>query len=230
MSAARPNTWILAAAAATTAATAATAAADGAAADAPVVLQREVSHPRNVDQSTLVFREGRVEFVTNAFLRGAGRPERTPRLGRFRLPSEGRLASFRRLAAAYRRMAANRRRRSSGALLARIEEALGGRPPRAPHAPVIRLGGDGTAAELRPSHPHFGLLDRVLREAEGMEWECVSCAEYALDGDSVTRTTRTAGGAPAAKTFSKDELGCRPAGDGLECVDGEFGVFEIGGG
>ena len=34
---------------------------------APLVLQIEISHPRNTDQTSLIFREKTVDFVTNSF-------------------------------------------------------------------------------------------------------------------------------------------------------------------
>ena len=183
----------------------------------PVTMQ--VSHFRNLDFRSVTFRQTTVEVATNVFLSDLRATQRRILLGRFETPMTPRLASI-----------ASQFRSLRGILRATTHNS----PPHyvIPHAPVVYVD------EQRAYYRHFefpniestflSTIDEVLWNSE---WTCVECAEYWRTEESIARVVGDADAEEPRRTwrtFSIDELDCRPLNYGrLDCVDPQFGNFEI---
>ena len=205
-----------------------------AAAAPPLVLQYEVSHSRNTDQISLIFRQSAVELVANA---SSWQKGPRPRLGRFGSSMTPELLAIKKRAERFRARLGRTIPVSSLIKDPRF------RPPPDPHGAVLRLGGE----EIKADSPSFGPLIQIFRRAWQLSWTCLECAVYQKKGGKILRTARAAGSPgggglhqqgqkknparPAAgetKSFSKKALSCVPKSSGkIECVDPQFGIFEL---
>ena len=201
-------------------------------ADEVLVLQLEVSHPKNVDQESVIFNKDHVEFVTNVSLPSPRNGTHRPRLGRFWHSYNTTLKLLKRKVIAYKNIIASRktRRTTSFAIIDQISTKIERNiSQNNPHPATIRLGGDGRVLEVEEENPHFKILRGILSDIKRTEWKCRSCAEYTKKGHTITRTTKRDQETLSSTDFPLNRLGCRRHGkeDGLECIDAQFGIFEI---
>ena len=178
-----------------------------------LVLQIEASYYRNLDQTSLVFREDVVDLFTN----NSGYQQDPVRLGWLRVPMSRDFEALRARIERYRAWILN--------------EVTSAESEFIPHAPVLRIG----AVEISSRHPCFNDLERIFREVWDVEWSCVDCATYERKGDSIVRT-RTRNGETRRMEVPEHLLEtsweCGPLGldtSVLACADPEFGTFELGG-
>ncbi len=186
-----------------------------------VVLQMEVSHSRNTDQTSIIFKDKKVELVTNTFTR-----KDTPRLGRFQVPLSNRLKLLRKQIQLYRKLIDSKKPAID---VSKLYKAIGisqnKKDPTVHHAPVVRLNGK----EVLAQHPYFQALKNILRDISQEEkWSCVDCAEYQRKQNNIVRWIRKTGKKPVIRTFSRKHLNCFPLNKNrIECIDPQFGIFEI---
>ena len=200
---------------------------EGFAGNPPLVLQYEVSHSRNLDQISLIFRRDSVELVVNTsswqFDSSYRQNDKNPRLGRFESRLTPRLLVFKMQAQlAYESL-------SQSVPLASLLDL----PPHSPdsHAPVLFLGG----REIEESSPYFVPLARIIyRVWESANWNCLECAIYKKRRNKIVRTVKRVSESKKSpqiekKVFSEKELSCRESEYSvrIECMDPDFGTFEI---
>lgn len=229
----------------------------GAEEERPVVLQYQVSHSRNVDQISLVFRQDTVQLVVNT----DSWQEETmpPRLGIFEASYNRELSRLKRELEYYRHHHTNTVPLFS---LMEVPDVPGFPPMPDPHASRIFIGGE----EVSSRHDHYKDLFGIIRSAWDHPWSCVDCASYRMQGDSIVRTitlstsdrqhrfsqesefvksyglqfeqlTPWSSGGDGSReipvqrpVFMDGPLDCIPRGDSgarLECVDSRFGIFEL---
>ena len=187
-----------------------------------IVLKMEVSHPRNVDQMSLTFKERTVEFVTNVFQINSQDQAQSPQLGQFEISMTSIMNSLKRILRSYYRMLTVNS--DNGLDLSSIIKAIGNAPVTIPHAPILHLN------DYRVPYYHTYFLDirNTFREVREEEWNCVHCAEYRKDGRSILRVIKKRGQREQKRKFSTRALNCyRLDQKRLECIDPQFGIFEI---
>ena len=209
----------------------------------PLVLQWEVSHSRNTDQISLIFRQDIVELVTNT---SSYQKDKPVRLGWFQSPMDYELEDMR----GRIRMFYGQLRRTIP--LSELIQDLRFQARVIPHTPIVRINEvdneegnkEDSKEEIQPGHPYFESLSNIIYHAWEREWICVECAEYRQKGSSIVRTVKKL--KPAFKegavspeegqnpweitiqTFPKELLDCFPKGENImECVDPEFGIFDL---
>lgn len=218
----------------------------------PLVLQYQVSHPRNTDQVSLIFRQKTVELVVNTdFWQEETMPRR---LGHFVAFYNWELSHLKRRLEHYHRSFTG-----TVSLLSLIDipDLPSMREP-APHAPSISIGGE----EVPSRHDHYEALFGIIRSVWDHRWVCYVCASYRIQGDSIVRTMedpfRAIISSPDARrsnvidefsqprrfeesievprvsgtwvSGSGESLDCiRTGHDGtrMECLDSGFGLFEL---
>ena len=201
----------------------------------PLVLQKEVSHPRNTDQISFIFRENKVEMVTNIATYQKGKK---PRLGWF----ESSMTPL-------QRSLKKRLKRYQGWLkktvpLSSLIKDRRVQPLHIPHAPILRLN----TREIKEGGPFFKELEDIIQQIKKKQWICVECVTYQRHKKGIFRVVRKRTGIshkkrdnqskqPAKKIYhylvqrkilSKKSLNCiRKTKSRWECVDKQFGIFEI---
>lgn len=201
--------------------------------DAPLVLQWEVSHPRNTDQISLIFREEGVEMVTNT---SSYQDKKPVQLGRFYSPWT---REFQNLKTQIHTSHQQQKERTS--LFSVVAEQTGLRKNPRPHRAVLRINGE----EWQEGDKNFASLSQVIFSLWTREWKCLECAVYKRQKNSIVRTLKrssflqegewvTPPGEKekvhqSRKVFSKKSLNCLPVNSesDLECVDPQFGIFEL---
>lgn len=201
----------------------------------PLVLQRMVSHSRNTDQISLIFRENKVELVTNT---STWQKSKTPRLGWFESSLTSSLKSFkRRLQWYYIRL------KQTVPFSSLIKDRRF-QPSHTPHAPVFRLN----TKEVKEGGSFFKELEDIIQQIGNQNWVCVECATYQRHKKGIVRVARKQTGISnqkkdnqpkqnkkesarwlvQRKILSKKSLNCiRKTKSRWECVDEKFGIFEI---
>ena len=205
-----------------------------------LVLQWEVSHSRNTDQTSLIFRPQKVELVTNVFFYQKGQKAR---LGRFQSSLTPEWQAVQKKLNRY-----HKQLKKTVPLSSLIKDDRF-KPRPDPHAPVLHLNQE----ELREGQTYFKELSDMIRQVWNHKWLCVECAEYQRQKKTIIRTVKkrvdknkslpnTKEGKKSAlqskkkppvwqtqkTTFSLKHLNCISKAKGrLECVDEEFGIFEI---
>ena len=198
----------------------------------PIVLQIQVSHPRNTDQTSLIFKQDRVEMVTNTFQANRQASDqgsqKTPiRLGHFYAPLNESLRLLKRKVQVYRRLL---KPRGKGINLTKAMNTAGVSSfDTDPHAPLILLGGRRQSLQVRQSNPYFKPLRNILRQAQAhQKWTCLSCVEYKKRGKQIVRIFKKKGRKPATLVLSRQHFQCLNLGQNrVECLDHQFGLFEI---
>lgn len=193
----------------------------------PLVLQWEVSHPRNTDQISLIFKKTVVELITNTSSYQKGREVK---LGRFQSPLNTDLKMIRaRLKRHYMSL------KQTVPMLSLIKTSRILQPRPTPHAPLLRINEE----KLQNGTPDFKSLASVIYQVWENEWICVECATYKKRGKFIIRTmkrlkTTSASSKGKSKWSSKKQklsrklLNCVPKGKKkVECIDPLFGIFEI---
>ena len=191
----------------------------------PLVLQIETSKPRTIYQTSLIFRKKIVEFVTNVSQTPV--KKNTTRLGRFYKPLNKRLQLKKEQIQAYKRLLSLKKKDAID--LSKILKATGTSSFQTdPHAPVIRIGGNGQNIEVKASHPYFEPLRRILSHIRNDNWPCISCAEYKKKGKSIVRVVKEKGRKPASNTFPTKTFQCFSLNQKrIECLDVQFGLFKM---
>ena len=202
-----------------------------------LVLQWEVSHPRNTDQISLIFRPTKVELVTNVSFYKKGQKVR---LGRFQSPLTPNWQAIKKRVSRYQREL-----KKTVPLSTLIKDDRV-KPHHKPHAPILRLD----AEVIHEGSAYFKELTTIIHEVLNHQWSCVECAEYQRQKKAIIRTikkqvnknqnlpntaNKQKGPTKSSpkwkthkKTFTLKELNCVSKGQGkVECVDQAFGVFEI---
>ena len=199
----------------------------------PLVLQWEVSHPRNTDQISLIFREKKVELVTNtsSYQKGKG-----VSLGRFESSLNPELKELKEQVGRYYAHLKQTVPLSHLIKDPRVQAKVD------PHAPVLRISEE----KIPRKHPYFKPMALIIYQVWEKEWTCVECATYKKTRKSIVRTVKklkskkkTGKKKASGKTsktqwdksrqsFPKKLFNCVPKGKKkVECIDPRFGIFEI---
>ena len=192
--------------------------------EVPLIFQYSVSHHRNHDEISLVFRDDVVDLVTNI---STFQPAPV-RLGWLRNPMNTHFTLLRDRLRIYRERL--------GSTVSVLELLLDDpdlapyahllEPEVVPHAPVLRLDEE----EIAHDHPYFEGLVPIFDEVWDEEWSCVDCATYRAAGDVIVRTRTREGGERSEIELLASLMDCIAVGHGgstIECVDREFGIFGI---
>ena len=195
--------------------------ADKTSSSKPLVLQMEISHPRNVDQTSLIFREKTVDFVTNSFQRSYQQKSSEAHLGHFTRKLNNDFKVLKKQITS----SVKKKRNSKNKNTTKNDQV----DQMIPHAPVIRVGEDGRLLTFTEGDAHFGLLKNILSKARDKKWTCVSCARYKRSGKSIVRIIKKKGRNKASsRAFSRKNLKCIDLNKNrIECVDPQFGIFEL---
>ena len=201
----------------------------------PLVLQWEVSHPRNTDQISLIFRKDTVELVTNT---SSYQKDKKVHLGQFESSLTLELKDLKEQIGHYYNRLKKTVPMSSLIKDSRI------RPTVDPHTPVLRISEE----EIQTGHPYFEPLASIIYQVWEREWLCVECATYKKKHKSIVRTVKKLKSnlketmdqekvqskssknqwEKSKRSFSKKLLNCVPKGKKkIECIDPKFGIFEI---
>ncbi len=202
----------------------------------PLILQYEVSHSRNRDQISLIFRENKVELVTNT---SSYQERKNVKLGRFQSPLTAKLKTLKKQIAQYYVQMQKTMPLSALIKDPRFQSEFN------PHAPILRINEE----EINNNHPYFDSLFSIIYKIWEQKWICVECATYKKGKNKILRISKRSisnlnNKSSAAKTkgskkikdsqkiekktFSKKQLNCYPKeNDKVECVDLQFGIFEI---
>ena len=187
----------------------------------PLVLQMEISHPRNIDQTSLIFRKKTVDFVTNSFQISSKQESPKVRLGQFTTVLNDNFKSLQKKIKSIKKRLISKNKKGN-------TKNMKGSIQMGPHTPVIRIGGEGSYMTIQEKDTHFESLRNILRKAENRKWNCISCAEYKKDGQSIIRVVRKKGDKAISRTFSRKSLKCISIDkDRIECIDPQFGIFEL---
>ncbi len=186
----------------------------------PLVLQWEVSHSRNTDQISLIFRKTHVELVVNTTSYQKTPP---PRLGRFVSDLNPRLQSLKAEVLSH-----YLKRKESVPLSELVKpEGLLSAPHRVPHEVVLRIN----EKEIYGADSDFQTLSRLIHQVWEHPWKCERCASYQKQKNSILRVVRKnqqRGTEEEKKVFSKKNMNCiRKGEDRMECMDTSFGIFEL---
>ena len=186
-----------------------------------LVLQYEVSHTRNIDQISLIFRQSSVDLVVNT---SSWQKEGNPQLGRFKSPLTPELSVLKiQVQLIHESLAQSVPVLSLLNLPSQIPE---------PKAPVLWIGNK----KIKESSPYFDSMARIIYQVwQSAQWACVECASYKKRRNKIVRlrihpelkkTAQTS--SIQKKLFSKKELSCVSKNSGrIECVDPQFGIFEL---
>lgn len=200
----------------------------------PLILQWEVSHPRNTDQISLIFRQKSVELVTNT---SSYQKSHIARLGRFTSPLNPKLKVIKEQINRYYIQSQKTVPVSSLIKDPRFQEATG----RNPHAPVLRINKE----EIHDEQDHFKPLANIIYKIWEHNWTCIECALYKKKKKFVVRTVKSKN--LQSKTAAKEKnsnakkqwktskqiipgklFNCIPKEKNkVECVDPQFGIFKI---
>ena len=190
----------------------------------PLIFQLNVSHHRNHDQISLVFREDVVDLVTNT----STYQEEPIRLGWLRNPMSEYFTILKKRIEIYHAMLRDQVSVLELLLndpdLAPYAHFL--KPEIVPHAPVLTINGE----EVAHDDPYFDGLVTIFDEVWKKEWSCVDCATYRAIGDRILRIRTGEGRERSEIEIPRRVSDCFPVGHGgsrIECVDPEFGIFEI---
>ena len=198
------------------------------ASEEPVVLLHKASHSRNTDVISVVFRQDTAQLTVNtSSYQKKGQPIR---LGRFESAITPELESFRKKIMEIHSYMQNTVPLSS---FIPIDERFY-RPD--PHAPVIYVNKE----KMRKGYFGFDDLEGLVYKIWENDWQCISCAFYARNENFIQRTLYKPAVEenPSTKLplqwtiteryFSQTQLDCFAHGkEKIECVDPEFGIFEI---
>lgn len=195
----------------------------------PLVLQWEVSHPRNTDQISLIFRQKSVELVTNT---SSYQKSRVARLGRFISPLNSQLKAIKEQINRYYIQSQKTVPVSSLIKDPRFQEAT----RMDPHAPVLRINKE----EIHDEQDHFKPLANIIYKIWEHNWTCIECALYKKKKKFVVRILKSKTATKEKNSNAKKQgktskqiipgklFNCIPKGKNkVECVDPQFGIFEI---
>ena len=201
----------------------------------PLVLQWEVSHLRNTDQISLIFKQKTVELVTNTSSYQKGK---TVRLGHFESPINFELKELKEQIKRYYV------RLKKTVPISQLVKDPRVHPLRDPHTPVLRINEE----QIHSEHPYFKPLASIIYQVWSREWLCLECATYTKNRKSIVRTLKKLKSNPKQNTnkeknekaitknqweekkqsFPHKLLNCiHKVKKKVECIDPRFGIFEI---
>ena len=196
----------------------------------PIVLQWQVSHSRNIDQISLIFRQDSVELVTNTSSYQKGK---IIRLGWFKTSMNPELELIKEQIKEYYTQLKNTVPISSLIIKdLRIPSTVD------PHAPILRIN----EKKVHRRHSYFNPTAKIIHEAWERKWICIECATYKKKKKNIIRTTKNLQSKSQNKqerkektqweetkqTLVKKLLNCIPKEKKKEeCIDPQFGIFEI---
>lgn len=190
-----------------------------------LVLQWEVSHTRNTDQISLIFRQNIVELVSNT---SSYQKKGSVRLGLFQSPMNPELKELKdQIKQYYIRL-------QQTIPLSHLIKDSRVQPIVDSHVPVLRINEE----EMHEAHPYFKPLASIIYKVWERKWICVECATYKKRKKSIVRIVRKLKTELKEKTkkkwvqrrqsFSRKILNCISKGKNkVECIDPRFGIFEI---
>ena len=192
----------------------------------PLILQLEVSHPRNTDQISLIFRQSTVELVVNTS--NWQQDQRSPQLGRFGSTLTPKLNSIKEQIKQI-----HIQLKKTVPVLSLIKDSRF-KPLPSPHTPVLRINDE----EIKEGHPYFESSASIIYQIWKIKWTCLDCATYQKKGNRILRilqnlileihSKEAETKKFRKKIFSKKRLNCTPKSTGkMECIDPLFGIFEI---
>ena len=196
----------------------------------PLVLQWEVSHTRNTDQISLIFKQNHVELVTNTSSYQTGK---TIRLGWFKTSMNPELELIKEQIKQYFTQLKNTIPISN--LIIKDSRF---QPTVDPHAPILRIN----EKKVHKKHPYFKPAAKIIHEAWKRKWTCVECATYKKKKKSIIRTVKKLQAESQNKQGKKEKIKWEETKQTLvkkllnciskekkkeECVDPQFGIFEI---
>ena len=144
----------------------------------PLVLQWEVSHSRNTDQISLIFRQRSVELVTNTS--SYQKDGKIVRLGRFESPLNARLKELKEQVRRYYIQL-----RKTVPMSSLIKDSRF-KSPVDPHAPVLHINEE----KIKYGQVYFKPLANIIYKVWGHQWTCVECAVYEKKEKSIVRTVK----------------------------------------
>ena len=201
----------------------------------PLVLQWEMSHFRNTDQISLIFKQKTVELVTNTSSYQKGK---TVRLGHFKSPISFELKELKEQIKRYYT------RLKKTVPISQLVKDPRVRSLRDPHTPVLRINEE----KIHSEHPYFKPLASIIHQVWNREWFCVECAKYTKNKKSIVRTIKKLKSNSKQNTnkeknqnaitknqwkkkkqsFPHKLLNCiHKVKKKVECIDPQFGIFEI---
>lgn len=203
----------------------------------PLVLQWEVSHFRNTDQISLIFRQDTVELVTNTSRYQKNKPVR---LGWFESPMNSEFEQIKRQISLYYTSLNKTIPLIQLIPIPKFIKGLNVQATVIPHAPVLRIG----EKKVHRKHPYFQPMVDIIHQAWKWKWLCMECAVYKKRGRFILRTEKKLQTnlktqktdqkkikkqwKEVKRSFAKKMLNCLPMGNNkVECVDPQFGIFEI---
>ena len=195
----------------------------------PLVLQMTVSHSRNTDQTSLIFKGKKLLYITNNH-QSSLKSKDLVRLGHFQTPITPLLNLLKRQIQVYKKELLKNSQNPLKIVLNKsgILRSIAYVPQTRPHETRILIGGDGISHEIRNGHPHFQPLKKILMKAKQGKYKCISCATYYKKDKSILRVVKKQNQIPRRKSFSRQRLNCHPLGKKkIECVDEAYGIFEI---
>ena len=189
-----------------------------------LVLQIEISHPRNTDQTSLIFRDKTIDFVTNSFQISSQQKPSKFLLGHFRTTLNNDFKILQKKIVSIRNNLISKNKKKSADSKTKKDEPF----QLVPHAPVIHIGGDGNSLTIRENDTHFESLRDILFKVRDQNWRCISCAKYEKKGESIVRTAERENQKTTSRTFSRKDLKCVSLNKKrIECIDSQFGIFEL---
>ena len=144
----------------------------------PLVLQWEVSHPRNEDQISLIFREKSVELVTNT---SSYQKSKVARLGRFESPLNPELKALKEQVNRYYLHLQKTVPISSLIKVPQLQNIVVD-----PHAPVLRINKEVIHNEQDAFRP----LAKIIYNIWKHKWICIECALYKKEKKSIVRVVK----------------------------------------
>ena len=187
-----------------------------------LVLQWEVSHFRNTDQISLIFRKDNVELITNISL---SKPNESARLGHFNTPMNSQLKILKEEIQQYYIRLKNTTPITSLIQNTRLQTPIN------PHAPILRINNQ----EINSEHIYFKYLENILhQQTKGNSWRCIECATYKLLHKEKPKTeikiqrVMKKERKTITQSFTTEELKCLlKEQNEWECIDPEFGIFVL---
>ena len=135
----------------------------------PLVLQWEVSHSKNTDQISLIFRQDTVELITNT---SHYQKKKAPaKLGHFKTSMNLELKTLKTRISHY-----HTRLSKTVPMASLIKDSRFNKPEVEPHAPILRINKE----TITEGHNYFKPLADIIHTAWERQWTCVKCAYYTL--------------------------------------------------
>ena len=195
----------------------------------PLVLQWEVSHPRNVDQISIIFRKKQIELVTNTsvFQKGSN-----IHLGRFKAPLQAKWVLKKAWVEQYYKQL-----KKTVPLLDLVVKDSHTLPFSLnqvnPHAPILRI----QEKTVQEQSAYFKLPFKIIQEAWNHKWTCTQCASYKKTKKHIVRTvkllqkessyTKDPKWKVQTQRFPKKMFKCITKNNTVECIDPQYGIFEL---